>query len=94
MQKASEVEAESIQMQYRYRIKYRHPLSGIVGIVTRHSTAEIRAERSRLEALGNVVIDVMLPFGEGPKSPAPESRSRNADTLTHSACPQFGTIDH
>ena len=79
MQKASEADAEGIPMTYRYRIKYRHPLSGIVGIVTLHSAAEIKAERSRLEARGNVVMDVMLPFGERPKSAEPEPQSRHAD---------------
>jgi len=39
------------------------------------SAAEAAAERSRLEALGYVVIDVSLPIGKDQKSPvAPKQR--------------------
>ena len=54
-------------MQYRYCIKYRHLRAGVVGMAILGSAAEAAAERSRLEALGYVVIDVSLPLGERPK---------------------------
>ena len=56
-------------MQYRYRIKYRHPRTEVVGVFTLHTAAEMAAERFRLEALGYVVPDVLLPLGERPKLP-------------------------
>jgi hypothetical protein len=63
------LDAEGIQMEYRYRIKYRHPRSGAVGIAVLNTAAEMAAERSRLETLGYAVIEVLLPIGVRPKLP-------------------------
>jgi hypothetical protein len=56
-------------MQYRYRIKYRHPRTGVVGIGILNTAAEIAGERRRLEGLGYVVTEVLLPIGERVKPP-------------------------
>jgi hypothetical protein len=56
-------------MQYRYRIKYRHPRTGVVGMGILNTAAEIAGERRRLEGLGYVVTEVLLPIGERSKSP-------------------------
>jgi hypothetical protein len=56
-------------VQYTYRIKYRHSRTGAVGLTILHTEAEVVAERARLEALGHVVTDVLVPIGERPKSP-------------------------
>jgi hypothetical protein len=61
-------------MEYKYRIKYRHPRTGAVGIAILHTAAELAAERARLESLGYVVIEVLLPIGQRPKPP-PISRT-------------------
>jgi hypothetical protein len=64
-------------MEYRYRIKYRHPRTGVVGIAVLNTAAEMTAETTRLEALGYSITDVLLPIGERPKSP-PISRLGDA----------------
>jgi hypothetical protein len=55
------------QMQYRYRLNYRHLGTGVVGLVALNTAAEMVAERDRLEALGYVMTDVLPPIGERPK---------------------------
>jgi hypothetical protein len=57
------------QVQYTYRIKYRHSRSGAVGMTILHTAAEVVAERARLEALGHVVTNVLVPIGERPRAP-------------------------
>ena len=54
---------------YSYRVQYRHPNTGAAGIVVLHSAAEFIKEKSRLEGLGFIVTDVLLPIGERPKPP-------------------------
>lgn len=51
-------------MQYRYQITYRHPRTGAGGVIMLYAALETAAERSRLEALGYVVIDAPLPIEE------------------------------
>jgi len=56
-------------VQYTYRIKYRHARTGAVGMTILHSAAETVAERDRLEGLGYIVTDVLLPIGRRPRAP-------------------------
>jgi hypothetical protein len=56
-----------IQVEYKFRIKYRHPRTGAAGIAILYTAAELAAEQARLEALGYVVTEVLLPIGERPR---------------------------
>jgi hypothetical protein len=56
-------------MVYKFRIKYRHARTGAAGVSILNTREEMAAERTRLEALGYAVTDVLLPIGERPKPP-------------------------
>jgi hypothetical protein len=56
-------------VQYKFRIKYRHPRTGAAGVSILNTHEEMTADRARLEALGYVVTEVLLPIGERPKPP-------------------------
>jgi hypothetical protein len=56
-------------LKNKYRIEYRHPHSGGVGLAILDTAAEMAAEKSRFEALGYVVTEVFLPLGKSLKSP-------------------------
>jgi hypothetical protein len=51
-------------MEYRYQIKYRHPRTGVGGVVMLYTALETATVRARLEAFGYVVTDVPLPIEE------------------------------
>ena len=61
-------------MYERYRIQYRHPVTGVAGLVFLLGEKEIATERVRLEALGYVVTRVARPIRALPELP-PDYRS-------------------
>ncbi len=48
-------------LENKYRIKYRHSRTGVVGVTILNTDAEVAAERVWLEAFGYVVTDVFRP---------------------------------
>jgi len=50
-------------MHNRCRIVYRHPRTGVAGLVILNAESEIAFEKVSLEAHGNVVTEILRPLG-------------------------------
>lgn len=54
----------------QYQIKYRHPRTQVAGLAILQNSAAAKAEKSRLEALGYVVTEILRLDGGDPDAPA------------------------
>jgi hypothetical protein len=58
------VGAWGIRLEYNYEVHYRNPRTGTAGFMILPSSARANGEKTRLEALGYVVMSVVPPSKE------------------------------